>query len=93
MVSVDFLVSLVPLLPLAGFSVIALNVNRLSHGVASVVACGSVFMAFLISVFLFFNLVGAPEDERVIQVLVFDWIKTGNFFAPFSFLIDRSPSP
>jgi len=53
-----------------------------SHGVASVVACGSVFMAFLISVFLFFNLVGAPEDERVIQVLVFDWIKTGNFSHP-----------
>ena len=88
MVSVDFLVSLVPLLPLAGFLFIALNVNKLSHGVASFVACGSVLIAFLISVVLFFDLLDAPETQRVIHVTLFDWISTGNFSAPFSFLVD-----
>ncbi|HRI78241.1 MAG TPA: NADH-quinone oxidoreductase subunit L [Cyclobacteriaceae bacterium] len=88
MVGFDFLVILVPLLPLVGFLAIALNVNRFSRGVAGFIACGSVLLAFLLSTYLFINMLGMPEEQRAIQVVVFDWIKTGNFSAPFSFLID-----
>lgn len=88
MVSPDLLVSLVPLLPLLGFLLVALNVKKLSHGVTSFIACGSVLISFFISVYLFVVLQGLPEEQRFINVTVFDWISTAGFSAPFSFLID-----
>ncbi|MFM9836930.1 MAG: NADH-quinone oxidoreductase subunit L [Cyclobacteriaceae bacterium] len=86
--STDFLIALVPLLPLVGFLIISLNVNRLSHSVASFVACGSVLISFLIAVILFFQLVALPAEQRSLNVVVFDWITVGNFSAQISFLID-----
>jgi NADH-quinone oxidoreductase subunit L len=86
--STDFLIALVPLLPLVGFLVISLNVNRLSHSVASVVACGAVLISFLIAVILFFQLLGLPAEQRSLNVAVFDWITVGNFSAQIGFLID-----
>ncbi len=86
--STDFLIALVPLLPLVGFLIISLNVNRFSHSVASVVACGSVLISFLIAVVLFFQLVGLPTEQRSLNAVVFDWITVGNFSAQISFLID-----
>jgi NADH-quinone oxidoreductase subunit L len=86
--STDFLIALVPLLPLVGFLIISLSVHRLSHLVASVVACGSVLISFLIAVILFFQLVGLPAEQRSLNVVVFDWITVGNFSAQISFLID-----
>jgi NADH-quinone oxidoreductase subunit L len=86
--STDFLIALVPLLPLVGFLIISLNVNRLSHSVASVVACGTVLISFLVAVILFFQLLGLPAEQRSLNVVVFDWISVGNFSAQISFLID-----
>jgi NADH-quinone oxidoreductase subunit L len=86
--STDFLIALVPLLPLAGFLIISLNVNGLSHSVASVVACGSVLISFLIAVILFFQLLGLPAEQRSLNVVFFDWITVGDFSAQISFLID-----
>jgi NADH-quinone oxidoreductase subunit L len=88
MVSTDILVGLVPLLPLLGFLIVALNVRKLSHGVTSFVACGSVLLSFLVSVVLFTNLLSAPEDSRSITVTIFNWISAGNFSASISFLVD-----
>jgi NADH-quinone oxidoreductase subunit L len=88
MVSTDFLIALVPLLPLVGFLIISMNVNRLSHSIASAIACGSVLISFLIAVILFFQLVGLPAEQRSLNVVVFDWITVGNFSAQISFLID-----
>lgn len=84
----DVLISLVPLLPLAGFLVISLNNKRLSHGTASLVACGAVLISFVIAVILFAQLLGKPEDERFFQVVLANWIRTGSFSVDFSFLID-----
>ncbi len=86
--STDFLIALVPLLPLVGFLFISLNVNRLSHSVASVVACGSVLISFLIAAVLFFQLVSLPAEQRSLNVVVFDWITVGSFSAQIGFLID-----
>ena len=86
--STDFLVMLVPLLPLVGFLVISLNVNRLSHSVASVLSCGSVLISFLIAVVLFFQLLGLPAEQRSLHTVLFEWIVVGNFSAQISFLID-----
>ena len=84
----DVLISLVPLLPLAGFLIISLNNRRLSHGTASWVACGAVLISFVIAVILFIQLLDKPEDERFFQVVISNWITTGNVSVNFSFLID-----
>src|SRR5687768_7329013 len=88
MVNTDFLVSLVPLFPLLGFLIVALNTRRLSHGVTSFIACGAVLLSFIISVVLFATLLNTPETERTITVTLYQWIATGNFSADISFLID-----
>lgn len=88
MVSTSTLISLVPLFPLLGFLLIALNTNRLSKGVTAVVASGAVLISFVISVILFFNLLSLAPDQRSLQVELFKWIATGKFSASISFLID-----
>ncbi len=82
------LISLVPLLPLLGFLLISLNYKRLSHSVVSIIACGSVFISFLIAIELFAQLISLPEDQRSFNVMLAQWISTGNLSVNFSFLID-----
>jgi NADH-quinone oxidoreductase subunit L len=74
---------LIPLLPLAGFALIALNVRRFSHSVASGIACTAVGAAFVLAVVVFLQL---PEGGSTIHL--FDWIKVSGFEASMSFLID-----
>ncbi|HYG17669.1 MAG TPA: proton-conducting transporter membrane subunit, partial [Ohtaekwangia sp.] len=88
MVSIALLVSLVPLFPLLGFLIVALNTRKLTHGVTSFVACGAVLLSFILSVIIFFQLLGAPEGARSITVTLYEWIAAGNFTASISFLID-----
>jgi NADH-quinone oxidoreductase subunit L len=88
MVSTSVLVSLVPLLPLLGFVLIALLVKRITHGLASFIACSSIFASFAISVFLFISLNGITSGPQQIEVTVFDWISVGNFSAVMGFLVD-----
>src|SRR6187549_780857 len=88
MVGMDLMISLVPLLPLLGFLIVALSGKRLAQGATSVIACGSVLISFLISIYLFTQLLSSPEDHRFFLVTIFDWIKTGGFSASISFLID-----
>jgi NADH-quinone oxidoreductase subunit L len=88
MVSVDLLASLVPLFPLLGFLIVALNVKKLSHGAASFIACGVILLSFFASAWLFALLLSLPEESRTITVTLFDWIKTDTFSTAFSFLID-----
>ncbi len=82
------LISLVPLLPLLGFLLISLNYKRLSHNVASVIACGSVFVSFIIAVVLFTQLLSLPPEQRAISVTLMQWIATAGVSINFSFLID-----
>ena len=82
------LVSLVPLLPLLGFLIIGLGGRKLHQGVTVAVACGSILIAFIIAVVLFFNLSNLPADARSISVTLFDWISAGRFSASLGFLVD-----
>lgn len=88
MVSIEKLALLIPVFPLVGFLLVALNVKRLSHGVASFIACGSVLLSFVAAVLVFTSLLGLAEESRLITVNAFTWIKAGNFTAHMSFLID-----
>lgn len=88
MVNTEFLISLVPLFPLLGFLIVALNARRLSHGVTSFIACGALLLSFITSLVLFVKLLGAPEAERSITVTLYHWIAAGRFSADISFLLD-----
>ncbi len=94
MVSLNLLTSLVPLLPLLGFLIIALNVKRLSHVVASTIACGAVLISFLVSVLIFIDLYGQSTHGHALslKITLFNWISAGGFNADISFLIDSLSS-
>lgn len=87
MVDIKLLIALVPILPLAGFLLVSLNNKRFVHGVTSIIACGSVFASFAISVALFVHLLTSPEGTQL-TVILFNWISAGGFTASFSFLVD-----
>jgi NADH-quinone oxidoreductase subunit L len=88
MVNVDILTTLVPVLPLLGFLIISWRVKKLQYGTTVVIACGVVLVSFIISAALCFQLLDRPEDQRFIEVTLFDWIQAGNFTAKISFLVD-----
>ncbi|MFZ6014088.1 MAG: NADH-quinone oxidoreductase subunit L, partial [Bacteroidota bacterium] len=82
------LIGLIPLAPLLGFLTIGLFNRRLTQGLTSVIACGSVLVSFVFSVILFFQLLSAPDEQSSLTFTAFDWITTGNFSVSFSFLVD-----
>jgi NADH-quinone oxidoreductase subunit L len=87
MVDIKVLIALVPILPLIGFLLVALNTKRFVQGVTSIIACGSVLASFGISLALFILLLNAPEGTQY-TVTLFDWINAGSFSSSISFLID-----
>src|SRR3990170_403219 len=88
MVDTNTLISLIPLLPLLGFLIIGLNVNKLSNKLSAYIACCSVFISFLLSVTAFVKLLNAPIDHRFFSVTIISWIKTAGFSADIAFLVD-----
>jgi NADH-quinone oxidoreductase subunit L len=88
MVSIDLLTSLVPLFPLVGFLIIALNARKLSHSITTIVGCGSVLLSFFTAVYIFIFLQQLPAEDRTISVTLFNWIFAGDFNASISFLLD-----
>src|SRR6187431_3225018 len=88
MVSMTLLISLIPLLPLLGFLIVSLTVNKLPHWGASLAACGSVLIAFLISIVVFISLLGQSDPGGAFNVTVFDWISVGEFTSSIGFYID-----
>ena len=86
MVNSSTILALIPILPLIGFLFVALNVKKLSQGVASIIACGSVFISFVLSVIIFVLLLS--EGRSAINVLLFQWINTDSFHASFSLVVD-----
>ncbi len=80
------LVWLIPLLPLIGFLITGLFGKKLSKGLVSVVGCGSVLGAFVVSLLIFLELTGSVQKSFTIDL--FPWINAGNLSVKFSFLID-----
>lgn len=82
------LILLIPAAPLVGFLLISLNYKRLGRGATAFIACGLVLLSFLLSLYLFSNLLQLPEEQRSVQVLLTDWFSAGNFSVNISFLVD-----
>jgi len=79
---------LIPLIPLAGAAVNGLLGRRFPKSLVTLVACGATGLAFILSLWAFFDLLKfAPDDRHVINVC-FTWIASGDFVAKAEFLLD-----
>ena len=88
------LIWLVPLLPLVGFLIIGLFRNLLPKSVVGVIASGTVFMSFLISCSIFYEVYQARQsgNNASFEIHVFDWIRAGSLDITLSFLVDTLSS-
>ncbi|MEZ5360445.1 MAG: NADH-quinone oxidoreductase subunit L [Candidatus Zixiibacteriota bacterium] len=77
---------IVPLLPLAAFIINGLFRTKLSKGVVQTLAVGSVGLSFILSVILFFELLGL--ESRSYTNLLFSWIPVGDLQLNFAYLLD-----
>src|SRR5690606_26436492 len=84
------LVWLIPLLPLIGFLVNGLGRNVLPKSLVSLVGCGVVLIAFLLSCGVFSTVYTARQAGEVAAFTqpVFDWISAGSLHVSLSFLVD-----
>ncbi|HTL83216.1 MAG TPA: NADH-quinone oxidoreductase subunit L [Bacteroidia bacterium] len=74
---------LIPLLPLIGSTIIGFGGKKLSKQLVTIIGCGAVLLAFLLSAGIFFQLHGTSNEVKVI-----DWIAAGKLHVDFAFLID-----
>lgn len=77
---------LIPFLPLLG-AVINVFFNR-NPRVSGMIACATVALSFLLVLGVFLQLIGLPEGERSVDVVVYSWITSGTFAVDVAFLVD-----
>jgi NADH-quinone oxidoreductase subunit L len=87
------LIWIIPLLPMLGFLVNALVVWRQPDAhqrerMAGLVASGAVVLSFLAALVAFIQLGMLPHEERLSDVVLWEWIGTGDLHIPFGFLFD-----
>ena len=80
------LIFLIPLLPLLGFAINGLLNKSMPRNLVGIISCGTMFISFIISCGLFFQLMNGANS---FEVELFKWIQTANFNLGFSFLVDR----
>jgi len=82
------MVWLIPVLPLLGFLLNGLCRNKLSKGLSGVIGSGTVFLSFLISVYVFFSVKGG----NTYVAHYFDFINITSLQVGFDFQIDQLSS-
>lgn len=82
----SILVLFIPLLPLLGFVITGLLNKSLSNGITNIITCGSVLIAFLLSVFLVAQIY--TGSVNTFHYKVFDWIHVSALQLDLSFTID-----
>jgi NADH-quinone oxidoreductase subunit L len=82
------MVWLIPVLPLLGFLLNGLGRKKLSKGLAGIIGSGTVFLSFLISVYVFFNVKGG----NTYVAHYFDFINITSLQIGFDFQIDQLSS-
>jgi NADH-quinone oxidoreductase subunit L len=80
--------ALIPALPLAAVALNLLLGDRLGRRGVAWLACGSVAVAFALSVRAVLALAGLPEAERVIHETAWTWMRVGDFSVDVAFLLD-----
>ena len=84
------LIGVAVFLPLLGFVVNGLAGKFIRNETAiGVIGSGTVGISFAIAVGIFFELLGAPVDERLRIVTLFPWISAGSLHSAFSYQVDQ----
>jgi NADH-quinone oxidoreductase subunit L len=82
------LVWLIPAFPLVGFLLILLAGRRLGEPLAGLVATAMVAASFVVSVLIYFDLLGMDEAERSHTETLFSWVPVGDLQIDMAFLVD-----
>jgi NADH-quinone oxidoreductase subunit L len=80
---------LIPFIPLLGAAINGLFGKRLPKNVIGIIAAGSIGISFLISLRLFFAMLGLGESELPVLRDYFAWIQAGQFQAQFGLMLDH----
>jgi NADH-quinone oxidoreductase subunit L len=81
--------SLIILLPLAGFIINGLIGQKLPKPLPGVIASLAVFGAFVVALLNFLQLASMPEESRSVTQQFYTWISTDPFEAKIAFLLDQ----
>jgi NADH-quinone oxidoreductase subunit L len=81
------LVWLIPVLPLVGFLLTGLFRNYLSKALTGIIGCGTILVAFVLSVLIFGEV--RQAGAQPVTVTLFDFISVGKLSIPFAFLVDQ----
>lgn len=79
---------LIPLFPLLGSLFNGLWRRTLSEKTVGYVACGAVGLSFVYALLAFVGLLTLPPTQRVIEVVLYRWISSGEFQAAMGFMLD-----
>jgi NADH-quinone oxidoreductase subunit L len=79
---------LIPLFPFAGFLLAGLLRNRLSKSAVGLIGCSTVFVAFIISLFVFFDVLKGKSGT----LTLFNFIEVDKLVIPFAYQIDQLSS-
>jgi NADH-quinone oxidoreductase subunit L len=88
----------IPMYPLAGAALMLFLGRKLPKAVVSAICVGSVAISFFFACGAFLELVARPANQRVAQVILFEWVPAGtyhlqsgalgSFVADWGFLLD-----
>ncbi len=79
---------LIPFFPMLGAIINGVFGRRFGHGTVNAVACGSIFLSFLVSVGAFIGLLGMDPSHRFHEQVLFTWISAGSTKIDLGYLID-----
>ena len=83
------LIPYIVLFPLAGFAINTLFGSRMKGQTAGWIATIAVFISFIITAGLFFDMLSRPAEERAIHYTMLDWIHVGRVQVNIAYLIDQ----
>ena len=79
---------LVPVFPLIGFLINGLFGKRISKNTVSIVGPAAVGLSFALVLGAFWEYIHLPANAKPLEVVLYNWITSGNFNAQAAFLVD-----
>ncbi len=79
---------LVPLFPLLGFLINLFFGRKIGEKGAGIIASSVIGLSFIVTVYLFYQLIQLPAAERTFTKTMFTWIQAGSFNVNIAFLLD-----
>lgn len=85
---VTALVSIILFAPLIGFLINGFSYRNKNAAISGGIATLAILTSFIATVILWNKLLGIPHERRVLEVMLWKWIKVGEFSSSFKLLVD-----